>query len=204
MVSEKQERLTMSSREEILKAVKQNQPDNLQMPTLTHLFEVEEKDLVEEFTEVVEGIGAKVFQVNSTHEIIQQLKADFKIGEIRVVSTLKEFDEIAKPFSGLDNHELADVELMILPTHFAVAENGASWVNDELFKERVLPFIPQHLVFIVEKSKIVPTMHHAYQLIADKRYGFGTFIAGPSKTADIEQSLVLGAHGPRSLTLFLV
>jgi L-lactate utilization protein LutC len=35
-------------------------------------------------------------------------------------------------------------------------------------------------------------------------YGFATFIAGPSKTADIEQSLVLGAHGPRSMTVFLL
>jgi L-lactate dehydrogenase complex protein LldG len=194
----------MGSREHILQAVKENQPEKLEMPSIKHLFEVEEKDLVKEFTTIIEGIGAKVFEVNNTAEIITQLKADFELDKVRVVSTLKDFDEIAKPFHGMDNHELADVELMILPTHFAVAENGASWVNDELFKERVLPFIPQHLVFVVEKDKIVPTMHQAYQLIADKKYGFGTFIAGPSKTADIEQSLVLGAHGPRSLRVFLV
>lgn len=194
----------MSSRADILNAVKENQPELLALPDITHLLEVENQDLVAEFTRVIEGIGAKVFQVNNYQEIIHQLKADFETDKIRVVSTLKEFDEIAKPFSGLDNHELADVELMILPTHFAVAENGASWVDDELFKERVLPFIPQHLVFIVEKEKIVPTMHHAYQLIGNKKYSYGTFIAGPSKTADIEQSLVLGAHGPRSLKVFLV
>lgn len=194
----------MSSRAQVLSAVKENQPELLVMPDIAHLLKVETQDLVEEFIRVIEGIGAKVFQVNNHQEIIHQLKADFEIDKVRVVSTLKEFNEIAKPFSGLDNHELADVELMILPTHFAVAENGASWVDDELFKERVLPFIPQHLVLIVEKEKIVPTMHHAYQLIGDKKYGYGTFIAGPSKTADIEQSLVLGAHGPRSLRVFLI
>ncbi|MBK0384148.1 LUD domain-containing protein [Pedobacter sp. SD-b] len=194
----------MNSRACILNAVKENQPELLALPDITHLLEVENQDLVAEFTRVIEGIGAKVFQVNKYQEIIHHLKADFETEKVRVVSTLKEFDEIAKPFSGLDNHELADVELMILPTHFAVAENGASWVDDELFKERVLPFIPQHLVFIVEKEKIVPTMHHAYQLIGKKKYSYGTFIAGPSKTADIEQSLVLGAHGPRSLRVFLV
>jgi len=47
-------------------------------------------------------------------------------------------------------------------------------------------------------------MHHAYDRIGDADYGFGLFLAGPSKTADIEQSLVLGAHGSRSMTVFLV
>lgn len=194
----------MSSRADILNAVKQNQPDLLALPDISHFLIQEVQDVVADFVNVVQGIGAKVYQVNHYQEIIQQLQNEFELDKVRVVSTLKEFDEIAKPFSGLDNHELADVELMILPTHFAVAENGASWVDSELFKERVLPFIPQHLVFIVERQKIVPTMHHAYQLIGDKKYSYGTFIAGPSKTADIEQSLVLGAHGPRSLRVFLV
>jgi L-lactate dehydrogenase complex protein LldG len=47
-------------------------------------------------------------------------------------------------------------------------------------------------------------MHEAYSKIGEQQYGFGVFIAGPSKTADIEQSLVLGAHGPRSMTVFLL
>ncbi|MEO5910625.1 MAG: LUD domain-containing protein [Pelobium sp.] len=194
----------MASREEILKAVKQNQPELLALPYLAHFLEVEQQDLVLQFTTVVEGIGAKVYQVNNTQEIIEQIKKDFKTEEIRIVATEEAYSEIAQPFIGLDNHELADVELMILPAHFAVAENGACWVNDELFKERVLPFIPQHLALVVKKENFVATMHHAYKLIGNKDYGFGTFIAGPSKTADIEQSLVLGAHGPRSLRVFVV
>ncbi len=47
-------------------------------------------------------------------------------------------------------------------------------------------------------------MQQAYERIGDLDYGFGTFITGPSKTADIEQSLVLGAHGARGLTVFLM
>ena len=47
-------------------------------------------------------------------------------------------------------------------------------------------------------------MHHAYDRIAQAEYPFGLFLAGPSKTADIEQSLVLGAHGSRSMTVFLL
>jgi len=57
---------------------------------------------------------------------------------------------------------------------------------------------------IINADAIVPTMHHAYERTSATNYGFGTFIAGPSKTADIEQSLVIGAHGPRSMTVFVI
>jgi L-lactate dehydrogenase complex protein LldG len=60
------------------------------------------------------------------------------------------------------------------------------------------------LCIVVKREKIIPTLHEAYDLIARNNYSFGVFIAGPSKTADIEQSLVLGAHGPKSMTIFLV
>jgi L-lactate dehydrogenase complex protein LldG len=69
---------------------------------------------------------------------------------------------------------------------------------------RVLPFITQHLGMLVDEDHIVATMHDAYKKMNNNEYGFGTFIAGPSKTADIEQSLVLGAHGARSMTIFLL
>jgi L-lactate dehydrogenase complex protein LldG len=69
---------------------------------------------------------------------------------------------------------------------------------------RVLPFISQHLAVVISKDNLVPTMSQAYAKIGSAEYGYGAFIAGPSKTADIEQSLVIGAHGPRSLSVFIL
>ena len=102
-----------------------------------------------------------------------------------------------------DPLELARVDLAVLEAKLGVAENGAMWVAEPEEHHRVLPFIAQHLLLVLDPEKIVPTMHEAYRRIEIDATGFGVFVAGPSKTADIEQSLVIGAHGPRSLTVVL-
>jgi len=102
-------------------------------------------------------------------------------------------------------HELLGVELAILAGEFGVAENGAVWVpGSNLGPQRAIFVISEHLVLVVPAGQIVHTMQHAYERIRFERPGFGVFLSGPSKTADIEQALVIGAHGPRSCTLFLL
>ena len=90
------------------------------------------------------------------------------------------------------------------PGELAVAENAAVWVTDDGLKHRVVAFIARQLVLVVSSDAVVDTMHHAYERLAFGQRGFGVFISGPSKTADIEQSLVIGAHGPKALTVFLL
>jgi L-lactate dehydrogenase complex protein LldG len=96
-------------------------------------------------------------------------------------------------------------EVAIIEGLIGVAENGALWVTEnELGNVRVLPFIAQHLVMVISEKNIVGTMHEAYKILGlPTTAGFGVFIAGPSKTADIEQSLVIGAQGARSLLVIL-
>ena len=101
----------------------------------------------------------------------------------------------------MDGLSLAEVDVLEIDGAFGVAENGAIWLTEEALPHRVAPFICQHLVIHVQK--IIPNMHAAYEELTHQTSGFGLFLAGPSKTADIEQSLVIGAHGARSLTVVI-
>ncbi len=99
---------------------------------------------------------------------------------------------------------LNGVDVGIVKGHFGVIENGAIWVTKET-KYKALFFISEALIIIMDKNEIVETMHEAYKR---QEFGFdfeyGCFISGPSKTADIEQALVIGAHGARAVTVVLV
>lgn len=103
-----------------------------------------------------------------------------------------------------DPHQLHDIDYVVLPGKLAIAENGAVWVDGEAVPHRVLYFLTQHLALVVPAANIVHNLHEAYARLPIGKSPFGTFISGPSKTADIEQALVIGAHGARSLTVFLV
>jgi L-lactate dehydrogenase complex protein LldG len=103
-----------------------------------------------------------------------------------------------------DPHDLATLDFAVLPGHFGVAENGAVWVTDHQLRHRVVYFIARRLALVVPAAHLVHNMHEAYERISFVDNAYGCFISGPSKTADIEQSLVIGAHGARSLAVYLV
>lgn len=189
------------SRENILKAIKQNQPPVSFEPEV-NINPVRYTDPKEKFTSTLQAIGGVVIEVTSWDEIAASIKGTFSSGK-RIVCNIPEI-AIAQSDIGKDSHQLANVELAVVKGEFGVAENGAIWMTDDAMGDRALPFISQHLVIVVNKSDIVHTLHEAYDRIGQRHYNLGIFIAGPSKTADIEQSLVLGAHGARSLTAFLI
>ncbi|KAA6329048.1 Lactate utilization protein C [termite gut metagenome] len=99
--------------------------------------------------------------------------------------------------------KLERVEHVAFTGKTGVAENGAIWLDDTDIPHRLLPFITQHLILKLNTDRIVATMQEAYRQLRTKDFGFGVFISGPSKTADIEQSLVYGAHGAKELTVIL-
>jgi L-lactate dehydrogenase complex protein LldG len=103
-----------------------------------------------------------------------------------------------------DPHALASLELFVCDATLGVAENGAVWIAPADSWQRAALFLAQRVVIVVRADAIVADLHEAYARIDVRARPFGVFVAGPSKTADIEQSLVVGAHGPKELTVIVV
>jgi L-lactate dehydrogenase complex protein LldG len=193
----------MTSRSNILNAVIINQPKLSPLPDIGFLGG-DDTGLAGKFTTAITNIGGQVVNVETMDDIRFYILHNYGANarKVTTVDLLADIMELVPP-NLPDPHSLQDVDNAVIETRLAVAENGAVWVTDDKFP-RALPFIAQHLAIIINVNDIVATMHEAYKKIGNSKYGFGTFIAGPSKTADIEQSLVLGAHGARSTTIFLI
>jgi L-lactate dehydrogenase complex protein LldG len=193
-----------NSRDYILSTLAKNKPVHASLPELP-VITAAGLGLEEKFTKTAISIGSSVHRVKNYRQVESILKEQFPF-LIQVVSCIREAGLFAGQKQNIseDPHTLEAVDLAILEGQFAVAENSAIWIEEKGMGARVLPFICQHLAIVIYQQDIVASMHQAYDIIGDKDYGYGVFIAGPSKTADIEQSLVLGAHGPRSLSVFIL
>ncbi len=195
----------MSSRDHILSKIKTSKPNYQDLLEIDLNVFNEDLDLLEEFKKKVIGVGGKVYSANSTVEILEKVKILFPDtkSNYSALSNSKAFNTIN--IEDINNpQELDNLDLLVLQGEFGVAENGAIWITDDKFPIRVLPFITKHLILIIDKTEIMPYMHQAYDRLKGKDYNFGLFLSGPSKTADIEQALVIGAQGALSLSVFLL
>ena len=195
----------MNSRDAILASLRRNAPPLLPLPeppaAITYA------DPEKQFAEIFTSVGGKFLRVASLAQVNSELtKLDSYAQARKIASLVPGVGKVTFDLSAINYpHELEGIDVAIIPGEFAVAENGAVWIpGSALGPHRAIFVVTQHLVLVVTAGQIVNNMHEAYQRIRLERPGFGTFISGPSKTADIEQALVIGAHGARSCTLFLV
>lgn len=193
----------MSAREKILNGIAINQPELVALPVMDMNVIISYPDVFEQFKMMMQSIGGKVELVSNISVLKERLIADKASGNF-VINAIANLGQLDSQVASFTASELEKVERAYIKGTIGVAENGAIWIYESQMINRLLPFICQHLILVIDKKNIVPTMHQAYDSIEVAKEGFGAFIAGPSKTADIEQSLVIGAHGARSATIYVL
>lgn len=193
----------MSKKEDILSRYRANIKQQFDMPSLDDIKGITYPDPLVQFISMSQTVGGKVVELEpgqDINDLIRELYPDTK----EIASNLPEItiatrnpDTIGSP-QALNNTDVGVVRGM-----FGVAENGCVWIPQQMV-EKAVCFISENLVILLKKSEIVNNMHEAYRRIEFNDYGYGTFISGPSKTADIAQVLVMGAQAARSATVVLM
>lgn len=205
----------MSSKEDILKKYKANVRERFDMPDLSDIKAITYPDPLLQFMNMTKSVGGNAIEVEKgrdVNELIRELYPDAK----EIASNLPEItiatrnpDEVGRA------RDLNGTDVGIVRGVFGVAENACVWIPQQM-KEKAVCFISENLVILLKKTEIVNNMHEAYKRLSEssgktagnsdgfEEYGYGTFISGPSKTADIAQVLVMGAQAARSATVLLL
>lgn len=192
------------SRSAILEGIKINKPAEVSLPDLGPFqHNVSEEELIQDFIKISTGNMSTVVNIMDSEVPLKTYLEEF---------TTKNYPGNKAIYNTFDLHgKIEDtdftkvpVDLFIAEAELGVAENGCLWLDEKILKQRISAFACQHTLLVIDHKNIVPTMHQAYSKLKINSTGYGVFIAGPSKTADIEQSLVIGAQGAVSNTIILI
>ena len=205
----------MSSKEDILKKYRANVQEKFDMPDLSDIRGITYADPLLQFMNMTKSVGGNAIEVDKgadVNALIRELYPDAK----EIASNLPEIsiatrnpDEVGRA------RDLNGTDVGVVRGCFGVAENACVWIPQQM-KEKAVCFISENLVILLDKKQIVNNMHEAYARLSNasgttagdtelfNEYGYGTFISGPSKTADIAQVLVMGAQAARSATVLLL
>ena len=193
----------MSKKEDILAKFRKNVKVKYEMPRLDDIKGITYPDTLKQFITMTQTVGGKVVELKpgqDINQLVRELYPDAK----EIASNLPEItiatrnpDTIGSP------QALNGTDVGVIKGVFGVAENACVWIPQTMV-EKAVCFISENLGILLKKSEIVNNMHEAYKRIEFNDYGYGTFISGPSKTADIAQVLVMGAQAARSATVVLI
>ena len=193
----------MSARDEILQALRNAVPAEVPLPDVERINAVRYPDVRERFAESVIEVGGRCLNVDGPLEPALRTIPEYAAAR-RVVSLVPGVAKANVDLASVgDPHELQDVDFCVLPGELGVAENGACWIVQHGGAKRAAAFLTQHLAIVVRADALVHNLHEAYARISIPKPGFAMWLSGPSKTADIEQALVIGAHGARSCTVLV-
>ena len=203
----------MSSKEDILKKYRANIQQKFDMPDLSDIQAITYPDPLLQFMNMTKSVGGNAIEVEPGRDInalIRELYPEAK----EIASNLPEITIATRNPDDVGRaRDLNGTDVGVIRGMFGVAENGCVWIPQHM-KEKAVCFISENLIILLPKSQIVNNMHEAYRRLSERdpksgldlfdQYGYGTFISGPSKTADIAQVLVMGAQAARSATVLLL
>lgn len=197
----------MSNKEDILKKYRANVREKYDMPELGDIAAITFPEPLVQFVKMSEMVGGQVIEVDSGRDVNVLIRELFPEAK-EIASNLPEITIATRnPDTVGRARDLNGTDVGIIRGAFGVAENACIWIPQTM-KEKAVCFSSEYLVIVLDKQHIVNNMHEAYAQIdasADyfHPYPFGTFISGPSKTADIESALVYGAQAARGVTIVL-
>jgi L-lactate dehydrogenase complex protein LldG len=191
----------MTSRDSFLARFKDTAISGHALPSLE--FAKIEAPLKELFSELLIKVGGQLGTSNKKQALQNFVDLQIEDG-YQVLSLVNGIKGNRNPLEITSPHQLSDIDYTITPSSIAVAENGSVWIDEEQLITRNSVFICQHLIAVTSVNNIVGTLNEAIKKINKIAGNWGCFVSGPSKTADIEQALVIGAHGPMTMTVWLI
>jgi len=191
----------MTSKEIILNSIKSNISTQYDMPDF-NLNAIKYPDQIARFSEILKSVGGIAYLLKTGENVNEAIRTLYPEAKV-IASNCPDIScATLNPDGSDDAHQLTGIDLAVVQGELGVAENACVWIPQNVVHKAIY-FIAEEMVILLEKNKLVSNMHEAYKQITFSESGFGIFISGPSKTADIEQALVIGAHGVKGLTVIL-
>ena len=190
------------NKEDLLAKIRANIHTTYDMPSFDDMKGVQYADPLKQFVEMSKTVGGKVVELEKGQDINEVIKNCYPDAKV-IASNLPEVTIANRnPDTVAEANDLNGTDVGVVRGMFGVAENGCIWIPQTM-KQKAVCFISEYLVIMLDRKQIVNNMHEAYQRIEFNSYGYGCFISGPSKTADIAQALVMGAQAARGVTVVL-
>ena len=190
------------NKEDLLAKIRANIHTTYDMPSFDDMKGVQYADPLKQFVEMSKTVGGKVVELEKGQDINEVIKNCYPDAKV-IASNLPEVTIANRnPDTVAEANDLNGTDVGVVRGMFGVAENGCIWIPQTM-KQKAVCFISEYLVILLDRKQIVNNMHEAYQRVEFNSYGYGCFISGPSKTADIAQALVMGAQAARGVTVVL-
>ncbi len=200
-----------SSRKKILKNLSKERPfkkliqlnDNKSI----NVYKKREGALIDIFKTELEAVDGKVIVCENKNELNKSLQLFIKENEVENIYTfIPDYIQLFKDNGYNASKKFNDkIEVSITSCEYLSARTGTVVVSSKVTGRRINIFAPIHIV-IAKKSQLVNDIDEALKKITEKYTYLPSaisYITGPSRTADIEKTLIIGAHGPKKLIVFI-